>query len=122
MQAFRELLDHSVDAVYDMIFENEPAFRALLRLSLATPAQGTTTRGGRRIAWLEAALSPVRSRFARAEFKRLVATLAVFLGVECVVVLHDVCALTPRSIRQTARCAARAVLRASLSDQTCFRV
>ncbi len=113
-QAVEQRLERLIDAVYDMLFEHERAFMALLRLSLEPPPRSAPPRGGRRLAWLEIALSPVRDRFGPAEFKRLVASLAVFLGVECLVVLRDVCALPPAGIRQLVQSTARTILRAAL--------
>jgi len=110
-------LDRLVTAVYEMLFGNEVAFRALLRLSLAPSPAVPVRRSGRRLAWLEKALAPIRAHCSAAAFKRLVSTLAVFLGVECVVVMRDICALPPRSAQQNVRWAARAVLRAALAER-----
>lgn len=110
-------LDRLVTAVYEMLFGNEVAFRALLRLSLAPSPAVPVRRSGRRLAWLEQALAPIRAHCSAAAFKRLVSTLAVFLGVECVVVMRDICALPPRSAQQNVRWAARAILHAALAER-----
>jgi AcrR family transcriptional regulator len=109
-------LELLLNVVYDMLFENEQAFRALLRLSLEPSTKGESFRGRRRVGWLEIVLSPVRKRFAPTAFRQLASSLAIFLGVECLVVLSDVCLLSPRAIRQTARTAALAILRTALSN------
>ena len=72
-------LDRLVTAVYEMLFGNEVAFRALLRLSLAPSPAVPVRRSGRRLAWLEKALAPIRAHCSAAAFKRLVSTLASLL-------------------------------------------
>lgn len=110
-----ERLDHLVNAVYEMLFRNEAVFRAMLRLSLDPSHQGAIARGARRVAWLETALAPIRDQFAPADFKRLVTTLAVFFGIEGLIVFEDVCGLSRRSAQQSARWAVQTILQASMA-------
>ena len=86
-----------VGQVLAMVESNEPMFRALL----ASTVTGTnkTKRGGRRIGWLSDALEPLRPSLPPAEFKRLVCGLSLLTGIETLVVLKDVCGLSPGEAR-----------------------
>lgn len=87
-----------VGQVLAMVEANEPMFRALL----ASTVTGTnkTKRGGRRIGWLSEALEPLKPSLPPAEFKRLVCGLSLLTGIETLVVLKDVCGLSPTEAQQ----------------------
>jgi AcrR family transcriptional regulator len=113
-------LDTLVHALQTATVAQEDAFRALLRLSLAPPLQGqrpalpASPRGGRRVRWIEEILAPVvPDDGVRA--RRLVAALALCMGIEALVVLRDVCGLTAAEAEQASRWAAQALLQAGLA-------
>jgi len=80
---------------------HEQAFRANLRLSLeraaaadpSTDPRRSRIFGGRRVRWLEEALGPARDQLTPAQHDRLVAALALCMGVEPYIVLSDACGL-----------------------------
>lgn len=78
------------------VTENEAPLRAMLRLSLESPAQRgqLLLRRGRRRTWIADALAPLRDRMAESEFDRLVLALAVATGIEAFVWLTDTARLT----------------------------
>jgi hypothetical protein len=100
-----------------MTFETEPALRAMLRLSL-DPASGEghelPFRKGRRIAWVEDALEPLRGRLAEHDFRRLVIAIAAAVGIDALVWLRDVAGLSSEEAADTMRWSARALLQAAL--------
>ena len=78
------------------VTENEAPLRAMLRLSLESPARRgqLLLRRGRRRTWIADALAPLRDRMAESEFDRLVLALAVATGIEAFVWLTDTARLT----------------------------
>jgi AcrR family transcriptional regulator len=99
-----------VDRVLDMVIANEEAFRLMLRNAMEPDAGA---RGARRIDWARQVLGPWRDDLAPAAFDRLVAQLALLLGIETVVALCDVAGLTHDEARRVARDAARALVAAA---------
>lgn len=117
-----ERLDAVVQAVYRLVTDNDLAFRTLLRLSLDPKAGGDDSpggprRGGRRLGWLDTALSPIRAQLGPARYQRLLTALALCTGIETQVVLRDVCALDAAEAEGVTRWAALALLRSSLADE-----
>jgi AcrR family transcriptional regulator len=119
-------LDTLVQALQQVTLEQEDAFRTLLQLSLESHAAGGQQgdvlegrlRGGRRIGWIEEALRPLGPSFknAPATFRRVVAALALCLGIEALIVLRDVCGLEAAEAVEVSRWAAQALLQAGLSE------
>jgi AcrR family transcriptional regulator len=118
-------LEVLIDALQKRIVDKEPAFRTMLRLSLEQSPQEeqyggdsapSRLRGGGRVRWIEKALAPVEGRFEEPDFRRLVAALSLCMGIEALVVLHDVCALAPEEAEEVSRWAARTLLRSSLAE------
>src|SRR5918997_3409180 len=75
------------------ILEHEPELRAQLRLALEGEPAGSERlpfRGGRRIRWIEDALSPLDGRMPEGELRRLVYGIDATLGIEALVWLTDV--------------------------------
>ncbi len=99
-----------VARVMDMVFDNERDFRTLLAHAMAP---GAGARGGRRLDWARQVLAPWRDDFTEAAFDRLVAQLALLLGIETVVALCDVAGLTAGEAREVAGAAARALVTAA---------
>lgn len=97
----------------------EESYRAMLRLSLEPDPAGRgelTLRKGRRYMWIEEALEPVRDRLSAKEFRRVVQTVSVNVGIEALVTLVDLAGLSREEAAQVMRWSARSLLRAALAD------
>ena len=97
--------------------EHEPALRAQLRLALeGEPAGGESLplRRGRRIGWIEDALSPLEGRMPEGELRRLVLGIGATLGIEPFVWLTDIAGLSREEAAQVVRSNARTLLRSAL--------
>ena len=118
-----EILDAAVAAMQRIALENEALLRTIVRLSLEKRLGGQQrpkslpVRGSRRVEWIEATLAPVRPLLAPSRFERLVSGLTLCLGIESLITLQDVRALTPRQSVDICRWAAQAMLDASLREQ-----
>jgi AcrR family transcriptional regulator len=90
--------------------------RSLIRLTIegAGPPAGGPRRGYRRIRWIEHALAPARPVLPAAEYRRLVAALAVLLGWESLIVLHDLCGIQPEEAEDILAFAVGAVVEKAL--------
>ncbi len=91
--------------------------RRLIALTVQEPDRedGAPRRGYRRVAWLEAALEPVRERLGPDAFADLVSALAVVVGWEAFIVLTDVRGLGPDEAGACTRRSAARLLDAALS-------
>jgi AcrR family transcriptional regulator len=99
------------------ILEHEPELRAQLRLALeGEPAGGESLpfRRGRRIRWIEEALSPLEGRMAEGELGRLVLGIGATLGIEALVWLTDMGGLSREEAVEVMRSNARTLLRSAL--------
>ena len=99
------------------IVEHEPEYRAQLRLALeGEPAGGESLplRRGRRIKWIEDALSPLEGRMPEGELRRLVYGIGATLGIEAFVWLTDMAGLSREEAVEVMRSNARTLLRAAL--------
>ena len=97
--------------------EHEPEYRAQLRLALeGEPAGGESLplRRGRRIGWIEDALSPLKGRIAGPELRRLVLGIGATLGIEAFVWLTDMAGLSREEAAEVMRSNARTLLRSAL--------
>ncbi|MCB8823276.1 TetR/AcrR family transcriptional regulator [Microvirga rosea] len=107
-----EKAQHIVSAVLAMVLQNEALFRTFLGLV----SGGGTSRGGRRVRWISAALEPLAARLPQEAFERLVHGLSLLCGIETVVVLRDICGLQPAEMDRTVRWIARTLVTAALKD------
>src|ERR687885_826898 len=101
------------------IVEHEPEYRTQLRLALeGEPAGGESLplRRGRRIGWIEDALSPLEGRMPEPELRRLVLGIGATLGIEASVWLTDMGGLTREEAVEVMRSNARALLRSALEQ------
>jgi AcrR family transcriptional regulator len=104
--------------------EREVELRTIIRLTMEQRQAEATDgvprkaplRGGRRVEWIETALTPVREQLGAARFQRLVSALAVLVGIDALLVLRDIRGLDRAEIEAVSRWAARALLRASLAE------
>src|SRR5919112_2195643 len=97
--------------------EHEPEYRAQLRLALeGEPAGGESLplRRGRRIKWIEDALSPLGGRMPEGELRRLVYGIGATLGIEAFVWVTDMAGLSREEAAQVVRSNARTLLRSAL--------
>jgi AcrR family transcriptional regulator len=112
-------LEGLVSAIQDEIAANEAGFRSLLRHSIAQPPSDQPTvagiRGKRRLQWIEQALEPIAAELDERTLRRLTNALALCVGAEAFVVLHDLCELDPLEAEETLRWAAVAMLAAATS-------
>jgi AcrR family transcriptional regulator len=108
-----------VDALTRQLVEHEPELRAHLRLSLeSADGEGPELpfRTGRAIGWLEEALAPLRGRLSEQELRRLVLAIRSAVGIEALVWLTDVAALSRDEAVDLMRWSAQALLRSALSE------
>jgi hypothetical protein len=93
--------------------------RAQLRLALEGEAAGGESlplRQGRRIRWIEDALSPLSGRMPEPELRRLVYGIGATIGIEAFVWLTDMGGLSREEAVEVMRSNARTLLRSSLSN------
>jgi AcrR family transcriptional regulator len=101
------------------ILEHEPEYRAQLRLALEGEPAGSERlpiRGGRRIRWIEDALSPLAERMPEGELRRLVYGIGATLGIEALVWLTDIGGLSREEAVEVMRSNARALLQSTLNQ------
>jgi hypothetical protein len=72
-------------------------------------------RQGRAIAWIEEALSPLRTRLSEPELRRLVLAIRSATGIEALVWLTDIAGLSREEAGDVMRWSASALLRSALS-------
>lgn len=115
-------LDTVVHAIQTTVLANEAAFRAMLRLALElephVPDQSASNqpRGARRIRWIDDALAPMRSHVSPPHYIRLIAALALCVGIESIVVLRDICDLGPDEAEAVTRWAAQTLLHTAMTQ------
>jgi hypothetical protein len=105
------------ESLAQRIIEHEPEYRAQLRLALEGEPAGSESlplRRGRRIAWVEDALSPLRGRMPEPELRRLVYGVGATIGIEAFVWLMDMAGLSREEAAQVMRTNARTLLRSAL--------
>jgi len=115
--AVEERLELVVRALGRMIVDGEPAYRAMLALSLERdPRRGELVlRRGRAIGWIEDALEPLRETLPQAELRRLVLAVRSATGIEALVWLTDIAGLSRAQAQDLMSWSAQAMLRAALS-------
>jgi AcrR family transcriptional regulator len=97
--------------------EYEPEYRAQLRLTLegeSADGESLPLRRGRRIGWIEDALSPLKGRIPEPELERLVLGIGATLGIEAFVWLTDVAGLSREEAAEVMRTNAHTLLRSAL--------
>jgi AcrR family transcriptional regulator len=110
-------LESMAESFTRQILEHEPELRAQLRLALEDePAGGESLlfRRGRRIRWIEEALSPLEGRMPEGELGRLVLGIGATLGIEALVWLTDMGGLSREEAVEVMRSNARTLLRSAL--------
>jgi AcrR family transcriptional regulator len=110
-------LEMVADGQTRQLLEYEPELRAQLRLALegdAASGHGLPLRRGRRIGWIEEALSPLGERMPEGELRRLVLGIGATLGIEALVWLTDMGGLSREDAVEVMRSNARTLLRSAL--------
>jgi hypothetical protein len=111
-------LEIMAEGLTQQILKHEPELRAQLRLALEDEPAGSESlpfRGGRRIGWIEDALSPLAERMPERELRRLVLGIGVTLGIEALVWLTDVGGLSREEAVEVMRSNARTLLQCALA-------
>jgi AcrR family transcriptional regulator len=83
-----EAVGQMVRRVATWAYANEQPLRTILRLSL-DPATGVR-RPGHRVGWIAEALAPVRNKLDRETYGKLSKALALFFGIDPIVVMTDI--------------------------------
>src|SRR5215210_3684790 len=107
------------ESLTQRIIEHEPEYRAQLWLALEGEPAGSESlplRRGRRIAWIEDALSPLAERMPERELRRLVLGIGATLGIEALVWLTDMGGLSREEAVEVMRSNARALLQSVLEQ------
>ncbi len=114
-----ERLDAIVRQMYRLTIANEGLLRTIIRLTIeqrASEPGAQGLRGQRRIAWIETALSSLRTELGKARFSRLVSGISLCVGPEALLVLRDVRDLSDAQAVDVALWATRALLRAARAE------
>ena len=112
-------LDAVTKELARQLLEHEPELRTHLRLSLEPtphPPDELPLRQGRAIGWIEDALTPIRERMPKRDFRRLVLAIRATIGIEPLVWLTDVGGASREQAVDIMRSSARSILRTALSD------
>ena len=112
-------VDAMVGALSRLSIETLPLGRSLIRLTVDAPAAeaDAARRGYRRISWIERAVEPLREELEPDAFERLVSGLAMVVGWEGAIVLHDLRGLGEAAQHEVSLWAARALIRAALDSR-----
>jgi len=106
-------------AINRVTFENHISARmtlaSLLEQSVQTEGRDSDTpvRQNRRASLIAAALTPVRNQFNRADIENLAGALALFIGIEAMVVFKDVLRMDDKKSEKIRRWAIRALIAAA---------
>jgi AcrR family transcriptional regulator len=100
--------------VSEWAFQNEPALRTWLRLSL-NPETGVR-RPGHRIGWIAEALKPLQGKVDATTLNRLSNALTMLLGIDPIVPLTDFAKLPPTQAIEVIEWAARTLVRSVVDD------
>ncbi len=112
-------LELVLESLGRQLLEHEAELRAMLRLSLESPAPTSGAlplRQGRAIGWIEDALAPLRDRMSAAELRRLVLAIRAAFGVEALVWLTDVGGLSSDEAVEIMRSSARTLARSAIRE------
>jgi AcrR family transcriptional regulator len=105
------------------MFDNEAVWRTAARVLVERPPDGERpsqgerlpVHTGQRLRWIREALLPLEQRLSPAAYRKLSSALALVIGSETVVVLRDVCNLSPAEAKDVSLWAAQTLVRAALN-------
>src|SRR3979411_528839 len=100
--------------VSEWAFQNEPALRTWLRLSL-DPETGVR-RPGHRTRWIAEALQPLQGKVDSAALERLSSALTMLVGIDPIIPLRDFAHLPPTDAIEVIEWAARTLVRSVVED------
>lgn len=102
-----------------LVVSHETAFRSALPAFVtpgpARPGQ-LPARAGNRLRYLATAVEPLRDQLGSAHLQKLVAALALCVGIESIVVTRDICHLDDTEAEQLKQWAANALLQQAIRD------
>lgn len=99
------------------VAEREAEFRMMLRIYLDEwLTEGQLVRPARRLEWIDEALRPLGDQLGEETRMRLIAGLAMVMGIEAYVVARDICQLAPADAQHVMRWAATTLLEAAQSE------
>lgn len=108
-------VDAMVMNMQRLALENEALLRTMIHETiLANPTGAESRRGGRRMDWIDAAVTPLRQRLKVVDYQRLVCALAVCTGIEALLVLRDICGLSSDEISRVTQWMCRTLIKESL--------
>lgn len=108
-----------VESLTSFMVEREPGLRTMLRVSLergVDPSAGVPVREGRRAAYLEQAMAPLRDRLSPEALRRTNAAIGMVVGTEALVVLRDIYDFETAEALELMRWAAAVLYRAAASQ------
>lgn len=113
-------IDRVIRADHSLTTKHEHALRAGLRayLLLLESYPEAPLGPSNRVRYLTTALAPLADRLSEVAMRRLVAALALCVGVEAALVTQVSCGLSTEESEEVKRWAAAALLRAALDDST----
>jgi AcrR family transcriptional regulator len=100
--------------VSEWAFQNEPALRTWLRLSL-DPETGVR-RPGHRIGWIAEALQPLQGTVDGTTLDRLSSALTMLLGIDPIIPLTDFAGLSPAQAIEVIEWTARSLVRSVVEE------
>lgn len=108
------------------IVEFEATFKAALKLTLeqwaarqaGTLGEEPPFRRGHRVDLLQTAIAPLRKTLPRKQFQRLAMALSLTYGLEVLIILKDLWGAEPDEVQDVAQWAARALVKAAVSEAT----
>ncbi len=112
-----DALRRVVGGIQRLAVKHEALLRSILRLSLDRKlGEDAPVRGRRRLDWIQSAMETVKPRLSRRAYERLVSALTLTLGVEALVILHDIRGLDSKQSIEICQWAAGALLEAALRE------
>lgn len=119
-QRVQAILDLFVPAITEQEGQYRAAARAYLDAWFEARADGADrapfAREGRRLRWLDEALSPLADELSPRSWWRLRAGLSLIIGMESIFVLKDICGLDDDAVLEALQWSADAILRAALPE------
>jgi AcrR family transcriptional regulator len=112
-------LDAVVRADHALVTTHDLAFRTALRAMVAPRSEGasdTPRRPGNRLRYVAEALHSLQDRLTPEQIERLVAALAMCVGIESILVTEDICGLSPTEAESVKRWAAAVLLQATMDE------
>ncbi len=114
-------IEYAAEQVLRLVLRDEVVIRTIIKLSLerwlegeAGQEEALAMRPGNRLTWIDEALGDLPG-VDRCTRLRLVQALSVLIGSEAIMVLRDVCGLTPEEAIHVARWASGTLVEATLN-------